>query len=497
MVKSILITINAPLHDFDGANRAEGAKQMKLRHEYLVPLTGSPYLRNEDLKLKINDSPITYLYYHLERPPFIYWLMIISTTIFGNNEFGYRLPSFIFGLSTILALFILITKTQKKNYAPLFVALTVLITSSDLWLSSQQALLDTGLTFFLFLAVSSLYLFQTKNKEFYLYLTGIFIALAVLCKGQPTAIIIFPILFFLMVKTINLRQVLLIVGSCLLVLAPWILAVCAKFGIHNFINTFILGFTGSRLIVSDVSQQAPFFWYLRWWLDSFRPGLIMFFAVLTLDIKFRLLTKNKLMLLVYIFGGLILFSVAKNKVWWYVLPLIPVIGLYVYLSLETLFEKKIMSLDKISLLLILSSLPIFYQTRSTVTFIYGFGILILCLLLTRIKKLDSNHSLLFAISITFSLLLFLFHFPVVKPTYPEIKNIASYMNKFPGTKCLYIKNMPYEAALFYSIPDTVSYFSSIDSLSTVCENYLITPDTEYRFTLVYQNERLKLYKIEK
>ncbi len=51
---------STPLLEFDGAHRAESAKQMRINHEYLAPLDGSPFLRNTDLRLQISNKPAKY-----------------------------------------------------------------------------------------------------------------------------------------------------------------------------------------------------------------------------------------------------------------------------------------------------------------------------------------------------------------------------------------------------------------------------------------------------
>jgi len=93
-----------PLHDFDEANRAEGARNMKNYSSYLAPLTGSPFLRNIDLFVEAKDNPLLKIYYHLERPPLYFLSMVFSSSIIGDNEFSYRLPSFVFGLMAFAVL---------------------------------------------------------------------------------------------------------------------------------------------------------------------------------------------------------------------------------------------------------------------------------------------------------------------------------------------------------------------------------------------------------
>jgi 4-amino-4-deoxy-L-arabinose transferase-like glycosyltransferase len=100
--KSIGNITSIPLHDFDEANRAEGAKNMNIYNFFLSPIIGSPFTTYDKIKISAKKNPQLNLYYQLERPPLVFLSMILTTSIFGEKEWAYRLPSFLFGVLTII-----------------------------------------------------------------------------------------------------------------------------------------------------------------------------------------------------------------------------------------------------------------------------------------------------------------------------------------------------------------------------------------------------------
>lgn len=473
------------LHDFDEANRAEAAKNMKRYRFYLFPLTGSPFHRVKDFKIKAENNPQLNLYYHLERPPLFYWFMILSTKVFGDNEIGYRLPSFFFGVFTQL-IFIF-------NFHPL--SSLSLLSSIDFWLSSQQALMDTSLSFFLFLSFLSLVKFSEKKQHKFLFLSSFFWSLAFLCKGQPSFIFIFPLIFLLIAKKIKIAHFFYFVLASFLILLPWLILVTKKFGLSSFFSVF-LGFAQKRALSFDPTQQAPFFWYLRWFFESLRIGLILFLTLFVYDLIHKKIDWKKQLTLFYFFLSFLLFSFSKNKVWWYVIPLIPIIGFYINLSINDFIREKPTRLFNLSLIIFLSSVPFFYGLRNIFALIFIFLYVLISYLILRSKflfKKEITHFSYF-LSIIFALIIFFNNFPQVKPFYPELKMIGQYYQKLPQPKCLYLENMPYESALFYTDAEEVNYYQEKIEIKSSCQNYLLTPEKK-NLPLIFRKNRLKLYRL--
>lgn len=497
-----------PFYDFDEAHRAENARRMKDHKSYLVPLTGSTQDRVDYLKIPFKDNPNVNLYYHLERPGLIYWFMMVSTEIFGDKEFAYRLPSFLLGFGTIL-IFIFFAKSSP-SIAGLSVGLLALVTSSDLWLSSQYAQLDSGLTFFLFLSLLSLITFTETKKNGYLKVSGLSFALAVLSKGAPAVIFGIPLLFLLLFRKINLKDLYKFIFYSLLILIPWITLLSIQFGLKNVIEIFSK-FALTSSAVPFIHIQAPIYWYIRWWFEALRPGWVLFLSLAAYEIHKKNLDWKKVTLLAYIFGSLLFFSVSVNKVWWYILPLIPVIGYYIYLSTKDLLLQKPEKLINLSLIIILASLPIFLGTTNKIGLIYGTILTALSFIILNLpfKSMSKYKELAIILAIIISIGLFFLRFPEIKPYAQNVKEVSLEFKdlKIEGKKCLWVDHLPLEAVLYYSNAGQVNELNS-DSPNSILyksciNNYMITPlditDKDFNFIpqkeLIYKKGIISLIKI--
>ena len=499
IIKSFITMVNVPFYDFDEAHRAENAKRMKEYRSFFTPLTGSAFDRVVNLRVPFKENPDLFLYYHLERPPLIYNLMILSTSIFGSTEWVYRIPSFLLGLLTIGAVVFLSGKLSvKKNYDALFVAVLAIITSSDLWLSSQYAQMDTGITLFLTLSLLTLLLFVNRKRNLLIYLSGIFFGLGILSKGQPAVTFSLPLIYLLIAKKINFKDLFKFILATVVTVSPWIIALIVKFGIKDVSHIFPMFAITSASIV-EIHHKAPVFWYLRWWWESFRPGWTIFLALLIYDIKSKNFTWQKKTLLSYILGGLIIFSIPINKLWWYILPLIPAVVVYIYLSAKDYLEKNSTRLINLSLVIIIASLPIFLQTTNKVAILYGISITLIAtlILFPKIEFIKKYMmEIIFTLSIIIGLLSFYNHFPKIIPYHWNTKFVAQYYDSLPGKKCLWLGDMPGEAALFYSNAGEIIPLREDPQFFADCQNnYLITPEEYDKGQLIIRKGNMRLYKL--
>lgn len=503
------------LHDFDEAHRAENAKRMLEYKSYFVPLTGSPYDRVPQLNIPFKDYPELRLYYHPERPFLVYLLMIASITLFGATELTYRLPSFILGLSVFFVYIFFATSNvvKKVHLFALVTGFLCLLTSYDLWLSSQYAQLDTGLTVFLFGSLLSLLTYREKRQLRFLVFSGISFALAVLSKGQPAVIFAFPIGALFLLKKLSRKEILIFIAASCALLVPWVLTVLflLQISLSEFLRIFFgFWFTSTQRYDHHV---APVFWYARWWWESLRPGWTLFLILLTFDILKGNLSWKKKTLLSYILGSFVIFSLQTNKIWWYVLPIVPAVAFYIFLSTKDYLQRYPKRLNNLALIIFLSSLPIFLRASNTTVMIYGFVVTVLSVLVLINERIPNfgllvgRKEVLFTAAVVASLGFFYTNFPKIVPYHKETKAVASYFAAIKeDKKCLWIYDMPTEAALFYSNAGEIKALNFEETKSTLflhCNKYLITPadinDPEFWYLpkkeLLFQKGKIKLIKL--
>ncbi|MBI2596290.1 GNAT family N-acetyltransferase [Candidatus Daviesbacteria bacterium] len=502
IIRSNITMSTVPFYDFDEAHRAENAKKMAEYSSFFVPLTGSSQDRVEHLKISLKENPILHLYYHLERPFLVYLSMILSTSIFGQNEWAYRLSSFIFGLSSILFLFIFIKFNKKVSIPALLIALVTLLTSSDLWLSSQYAQMDTAVTLFLFISLSLLVFYCQKKRRIYLMLSGISFALSVLSKWHPAIIILFPLTYLVIIKKLNLKEFAMFFGYTSLLLIPWLIYLVYRFGFANVILVSS-GFALSSASIIDIHQKAPIFWYIRWWWESLRPGWSLFLALLIYDsVNFKI-SWIRGALLSYLFGGLIAFSLPSSKIWWYVLPLVPIISVYIYLSTADYLKQR-NRLTRLSLIIILAAIPVFLETTNTIGLIYGFVVTFLGFFVLIWNIPSKKPITLLCLGLFLSLFAFYLRFPKIVPYHWNTKPVALFYKSLPGKNCLWIYDMPGEAVLFYSNAGEVNVYNERSVLQGHCEHHLMSaspleeiyqlPNMQNK-QILYQQGSMKLFKL--
>lgn len=488
--QAIVTMKTVPFYEFDEAHRAEQAKRMREYKSYFIPLTGSQFDRISQLSIPFKDNSILNLYYHPERPFLVYLLMIISTSLLLPEEFAYRFPSFLFGICTLIAFFLFGFRRFSNNFFALIIGLTVIVRSRDLWLSSMYAQLDTGLTLFLFLSLVFIIKYCEQRKSMFLCFSGLSFALAVLSKGQPAVIFAIPLLALFFLKKLTFRELRNFFLFSALLLVPWAILVSSKIGFEEFVRAFVgFAFASTSL---DVHHAASPFWYGRWWVDTFRLGLVLFMAFFIRDVFSKNLDWKKITIASYCIGGLLVFSLQANKIWWYVLPMIPAIALYVFFSTYDYLKIQKDRLINIAIVIGIGSLFTFFQRRNFETLVYGAIIIFFSFLILR-GKFSFYSSIprygIFILSIVLSLHLFNQRFPSIKPYYDGVKETGQYFSKLAGKKCLWGYDMPFESALFYSNAGEISPLNDATSRSRLfydCDhNYLITPQQSHDPALRY------------
>lgn len=507
--KSLVIMVYTPFYDFDEAHRAENAKRMKEYRSFLVPLTGSPFDRIPKLKTPLKDNPFIHLYYHLERPPLVYLLMVLSISVFGSVEWAYRLPSFILGLSTILLLYLFARNIKSPHPLALIISMVSLIASTDLWLSSQYAQLDTGLTLFLSAAVFFLVAYTYLKQKKLLVFSGMGFALAILAKGQQAVIYLLPVIYLFITKNLKITELTLIFLGAAVLIIPWIGSLTISFHLSDILGVFS-GFAITSASILEIHHKAPFYWYIRWWWESFRPGWTIFLSLFIYDYFNKGLSVKKKTLAFFIFSSLFILSIPLNKIWWYTLPLVPAVCFYIFLSVDSFLKNNPRKIPNLLVGLLVASAPLFLTSSNTISLIYGAIVTVLTLFFLYHRPFGYYFSVsnslrikLLALVIALLLLPLFFNFPTITPYHWNVRPVAMLYNFFPGRKCLWAKDMPIEAALFYTNAGEISIFNEKSVLPGHCKNYLLSPLEEEDLQdpqlknkqLLFRVGTMKLYKL--
>lgn len=164
------------LFDWDEINFAESAREMIITHNYH--------------RVMINFQPFW------EKPPLFFWLQTVCMHLFGINEFAARLPNAIFGVITLLTLYLIGRKERNARFG-FFWAICYLGTILP-HLYFKSGIIDPVFNYFIFTGVYFMYRSLHEpvvgRSMFFVSLAGTFIGLSNLTKG-PVGLLMFLLAF--------------------------------------------------------------------------------------------------------------------------------------------------------------------------------------------------------------------------------------------------------------------------------------------------------------
>lgn len=278
------------------------------------------------------------------KPPLYQWLTAGLFLVFGPSELMVRIWSMIFGIGSMLTTYLIARRLYDERVAGLS---SIILGSSLLFLSlSRTGFVDTALTFFLALAILFFLIGYQDKKDAFIALSGAAAAFAILSKG-PLGIILSggamglyllfrgDIAFF----SRQIKGVLLGLLLCALIAPPWWIA---QFVIHG--SAFIEGMFGRYMIGIYTStfeaHSGPIYFYVFVILFGMLPWSMFVLRGLVKALS-REERERSLMLLCWAGLVFVLFSLAKTKVFGYILPLFPPLSILGARALtDILFNEK-------------------------------------------------------------------------------------------------------------------------------------------------------------
>jgi 4-amino-4-deoxy-L-arabinose transferase-like glycosyltransferase len=117
----------------------------------------------------------------IDKPPLMMWMTAASFKLFGINEFALNFWHSLCALLIVIFTYKLAKEIFDGKTA--FISALVLATSAQFFYQARSPLQDIPLTLFILLSIYAFLLFEKRSNAGYLYLSSIFVALAVLTKG--------------------------------------------------------------------------------------------------------------------------------------------------------------------------------------------------------------------------------------------------------------------------------------------------------------------------
>ena len=262
------------------------------------------------------------IYYNYEprfnKPPLTYWVVALSSFLFGLNEFAIRLPIVLMAVGSLFLTY-KIGELLYGRYVGIF-SFFVMAFSFQFVINSRYASPEVPLLFFFTL---TLYLFLKgyKEKKFlYIFFSYISLGLTILTKGYPYFFVLGGIVgFYLLIESrFNIKEffkklvgikIYIGIPVSLIIGLSWIVYMSLKFG-DTFWNVY--NEETVKRAFGEESRFSDLFFYLIVILWGFLPYSLSFYYSF-ID-SFKRLLKDFSFIFSWIFVMFLVFTVAKGKI---------------------------------------------------------------------------------------------------------------------------------------------------------------------------------------
>lgn len=291
------------------------------------------------------------------KPPLLIWIQALFIKMLGMRELAVRLPVAIMALLTSLALFYYIRRYTGRYWLGWIAALLLVTIQGYVSMhGSRSGDFDVPVTFFMVLYAFNYLFFLETNRSKFLYLTCLFIILAVLTKG----VIGFTFLPALLIFTVMKRQLLPLLSNRHFYygVISVIVVIAGYYGLREFYTPGYLEAVannelGGRFLDVKESHRGGFWFYFNelhkeqfsYWFLFILPGMLI--GSFYHDRKIRNINVFSVLIIITYF---LVISLSKTKIEWYSIPMFPflsiVTGTMVYFVFELLrdfsFSRKLL-----------------------------------------------------------------------------------------------------------------------------------------------------------
>ncbi len=264
-----------------------------------------------------------------EKPALLYWMTAAAFKAGLGAELGPRLPVALASVAFLIYFFFVLRREFGDRAA--WYSATVLATSAG-WLAySHVAITDLPMSAAFAAAMLGLMsvvpLANARGSETLVsasgvrawLVAGVMLGVAVLAKGLVPLALFIPALWFLRRR---IRDLALVFVAATLIAAPWYALVTLSNG-RPFLDEFFLKHHFGRFLDSGLQHQQPLWFYVPILLASVFPWT----PLLALLFSPRLFEDRRVQfLLAWLAWGFLFFSVSRNKLPGYLLPLLPAVA---------------------------------------------------------------------------------------------------------------------------------------------------------------------------
>ncbi len=253
-----------------------------------------------------------------EKSPLLYWMTAIATRLGVAGEAAGRGPVALASIGFLAFLW----RWMRRQFGESAAWFTCILLSTSAGWISYSFVAVTDLPMSVALAIAVLLTVQPEQKRFTPLWAGAWLGLALLAKG------LVPLVLFAPLFWIARHRILDLAFGCVAVAAPWYVACYAANG-QPFLTDFIWKHHVLRFFSDTLQHGQPFWFYIPVLLAGLFPWTPALFALgrtVWDDERLR-------MLVIWITFSVLFFTVAKNKLPGYVLPVLPGMAVVVGVAL--------------------------------------------------------------------------------------------------------------------------------------------------------------------
>ncbi len=243
-----------------------------------------------------------------EKPALLYWMIAAGFKTGLDLDLAPRLPVALASVAFIIYFFFALRREFGDRAA--FYSTAILATSAGWVAFSHVAVTDIPMS--VCFAAAMLIVMRGRNAV----LAGALLGAAVLAKGLVPLALFLPTLWFWRKRV---RELMVLVLTAAVVAAPWYVLVTLRNG-QPFLQEFFWKHHFTRFVTGALQHERPFWFYVPVFVAGFFP-----WSPLLLGLFNRPIYKDPRVafLLTWLAWGFIFFSVSRNKLPGYVLPLLP------------------------------------------------------------------------------------------------------------------------------------------------------------------------------
>lgn len=256
-----------------------------------------------------------------EKPPLTYWLTALGHLARLPDEWAARLPEALISVAFLVFFY----ATLAREFIPrLALAATCILATSAGWMAYSFAAL-TDLPMSAALGAAILIAVFDDGRAL---LAGAFLGLSILGKGFVPVVLIAPVLLIS-------RKRFHILAAAVIVAAPWFILCWLRNG-PAFWDDFFWKQHVARFLTPSLEHVQPIWYYIPVLL----AGLFPWTPLAALLAKRQLYTDRRLLLLaLWLLYGLLFFSIARNKLPGYLLPLLPGVAILLAAAWDSAHSK--------------------------------------------------------------------------------------------------------------------------------------------------------------